>query len=202
MNICIQLPLRLSKMQDQKSLTCRWLSFSGWGRERFSLVLDYKGGQFIRKGQRYTNVNILQLAIGYLNVTIHSKTRKPKPEIGTDGSSQTRWNPRVHGYESMFGPVRCSGSSFWMGLKPNWAVLPVQTRTAGGSPRLVANTSLGGLRVASGLNYILLMKRSWMCTSTEMSSRTPNPRRSRQPEMEVLSLKWRSHWLMVTLRSL
>jgi hypothetical protein len=44
-------------MQDQKSLTHRLLSFSGWGRERFSLVFDYKGGQCIRKEQQYANVN-------------------------------------------------------------------------------------------------------------------------------------------------
>jgi hypothetical protein len=38
-------------MQDQKSLHRQGLSFSGWGREWFSLVFDYKGGQYIRKGQ-------------------------------------------------------------------------------------------------------------------------------------------------------
>jgi hypothetical protein len=61
-------------MQDQKSLIHRQLSFSAWGRERFSLVLDYKGGRYIRMGQRYTNVNILQFALGYLNATINRNT--------------------------------------------------------------------------------------------------------------------------------
>jgi hypothetical protein len=77
-------------MQDQKSLTRLWLSFSGWDRERFSLVLDYKGSQYIRKGQQYTNVNILGLARGYLNATINRNTRKLEPEIGTHRRIQTR----------------------------------------------------------------------------------------------------------------
>jgi len=112
MKVCIQLPLRLPKMQDQKSLTHCWLSFSGWGRERFSLVFDYKCGQYIRKGQRYTNVNILRFTIAYLNATIYRKTWKLEPQIGTDGSSQTWQNPRVHGYRSGFGLLRCSGLGF------------------------------------------------------------------------------------------
>jgi hypothetical protein len=82
-------------VQDQKSLTCRWLSFSGWGRDWFSLVFDYKGGQYIRKGQQYTNVNILRLEIGYPNATTTRNTRIPELEIGTDWSSQTQQNPRV-----------------------------------------------------------------------------------------------------------
>jgi len=141
MNVCIQLPLRLPKVQDQKSLTRGWLSFSGWGRERFSLVFDYKGGQYIRKGQQSINVNILGLAIGYLNATINRITWKPEPEIGTDRSSETRQNLRVDGYGSRFGPPRCSGSGFWMGLEPNRTVLAVRTRTAGGLPGPVANSN-------------------------------------------------------------
>jgi hypothetical protein len=75
MNVCIRLPLRLPKMQDQKSLTCCWLSCSRWGRECVSLVFEYKGGQYNSKGQQYTNVNILWLVVGYLNATtnIHSE---------------------------------------------------------------------------------------------------------------------------------
>ena len=128
-------------MQDQKSLTCHWLSFSEWGRERFSHVFEYKGGQYIRKGQRYTNVNILRLAIAYLNATINRKTPKLEPAIGTDGSSQTWQNPQVDGYGSGFGPPRCSGSGFWTGLDLNWTVLAVQTWIAVGLPGPVANTS-------------------------------------------------------------
>jgi hypothetical protein len=80
MNIWIQLPLSLPKMHDQKSFNCRWQSFSWWGRELVSLAFDYKGSQYIRKGQRYSNVNILWLAIWYLNVTIHKNN--PKTECG------------------------------------------------------------------------------------------------------------------------
>ena len=82
--------------------------------------------------------------------TIHSsisecdrqcETRNAQPEIGTDGSSQTRRNPLVDGYGSGFGLPRVSWSVFWPGLEPNWSVFGVQTRTAGGLPGPVANTS-------------------------------------------------------------
>jgi len=141
MNVCIQLPLRSPKMQEQKSLTRRWLSFSGWARERFSLVFGYKGAQCIRKGQQYMNVNILRLAIGYLNETINRTTWKPEPEIPTDGTSQTWQHQQADWFRSGFGPPRCSGSGFWMGLEPNRTVLVVWTRTAGGLPRPVTNTT-------------------------------------------------------------
>ena len=88
MNVFIQLPLRCLKMQDQKSLTHCSLSCSRWGRECFSLVVDYKGGRYITQRQPYTNVNVLRLAIDYLNATIDRNTRKPEPQIGTNGSSQ------------------------------------------------------------------------------------------------------------------
>jgi hypothetical protein len=109
--------------------------------ERVALVFSYKGGRFIRKGQRCAKVNILRLTVGYLNATINRKTRNTEPEIGTDGSSQTRQNPRVAGYGSGFGPPRRCGSGFWTVLAQNRTVFPVRTRTAGGLPGPVANTS-------------------------------------------------------------
>jgi len=141
MNIYNQLPLRLPKVEDQKSSTRRWLSLSGWGREWFLLVFNHKGGQYIRKGQRYTNVDILRLAIGYLKETINGKNRIPEPEIGTAGSSQTRQDPRVDGYGSAFRPPRCSGAGFWTGLELYRIVLAVRTWTTGGLPGPVANTT-------------------------------------------------------------
>jgi len=71
------------------------------------------------------------------------ETWNAEPEIGTSGSSQTRRNPRIDGYRSGFGPPRVSGSGFWTVLEPNRPVLAVQTRTAGGLPRPVANTNCG-----------------------------------------------------------
>jgi len=138
---CIQSPSRLLMMQDQKSLTCRWLSCSGWGKEHVPLVFSYKGGRFIRKGQWCAKVNILRLTVGYLNATINRKTRNTEPEIGTDRSSQTRQIPWVDGYGSGFGPPRRCGSGFWTVLEPNRTVFPVPTRTAGGLPGPVANTN-------------------------------------------------------------
>ena len=69
------------------------------------------------------------------------ETQNAEAEIGTDGSSQTRRNPRVDGYGSGFGLPRVCGSGFWMVLEPNRPLFAVQTRTAGGLPRPVANTS-------------------------------------------------------------
>ena len=145
MNVYIQLLLGLPKVQDQKSLTLSWLLFSGWGREQFSLVFDHESGQYIRKGQRYTNVNILQLAIGYLNATINRITRILEPKSGIDRSSQTRQNPRVEGYGSGFGPPRFSGSGFWSGLGPNRTVVVVRTRTAVRLPGPVATSTQEGV---------------------------------------------------------
>jgi len=68
------------------------------------------------------------------------ETRTAEPEIGTDGSSQTRRNPRVDGYGSGFGPPRVCGSGFWPVLELNRPVFAVQTRTPGGLPAPVANT--------------------------------------------------------------
>jgi len=70
------------------------------------------------------------------------ETWNAEPEIGTDGSSQTRQIPRVEGYGSGFGLPRVSCSGFWMGLEPNRPVFAVQTRTAGGLPAPVAYTSI------------------------------------------------------------
>ena len=141
MIICIQSPPRLLMMPDQKSLTCRWLSCSGWGRERVSVVFSYKGGRFIRKGQWCVKVNILWLTIGYLNTTIIRKTWNTEPKIGTNGSSQTRQNPRVDRYGSGFGPPRHCGSGFWTVLEPNRTVFQVRTQTTGRLPGPVANTT-------------------------------------------------------------
>ena len=78
-----------------------------------------------------------------MTATINRKTRKGELETGTDGSSQTRQNPRVDGYGYGFGPPRICGSGFWTGLEPNRSVFPIQTQTAGGLPGPVANTIPG-----------------------------------------------------------
>jgi len=68
------------------------------------------------------------------------ETRNTEPEIGTDGSNQTRRNPPVGRYGSGFGQPRVSGTGFWTVLEPNRPVFAVQTWTAGGLPGPVANT--------------------------------------------------------------
>jgi len=68
------------------------------------------------------------------------ETRNAEPEIGTNGSGQTRRNLRVDGYGSGFCPPRVCGSGFWTVLEPHRPVFAVQTRTAGGLPGPIANT--------------------------------------------------------------
>ena len=63
-----------------------------------------------------------------------------EPEIGTDGSSESRRNPRVAGYRSRFGPQSSYRSGFVPGLEPNRPVFTVHTQTGGGLPVPVANT--------------------------------------------------------------
>jgi len=87
------------------------------------------------------------------------ETWNADPEIGTDGSSQTRRNPRVDRYGTGFGLTRVSGSGFWTGLEPNQPVFAVQTRTAGGLPGPVANTSPCTISVWIGT----LSSSTWHC---------------------------------------
>jgi hypothetical protein len=142
MNVCIQLALSLPKMQDQQSLTCCWLEFSGWGRECVLLVFDYKGGQYIRKRQWCTTGNILRLAVGYLNATMNRKPQTLQLGIGADGARQKRQSLRVDRYGSSSGPTRCCWLGFWTGYKPNWKMLAIPIRTAAVLPEPVANSNL------------------------------------------------------------
>jgi len=140
MTICNQSPLRLPTMPGQKSFTLCWPSFPGWGRERVSQFLDYKGGQYIQKGHQRTMVNILQFTVGYFNATINWTTRNVEPEIDPDRSSQTERNQEIDRYGAGFGPWRSSGSGVWIGLDCNPPIFLVQTRVAGRFPGPVANT--------------------------------------------------------------
>jgi len=44
--VCNQEPFSLPEMQDQKSLTLRWRSFSSWGREHVACSFAYQGCQY------------------------------------------------------------------------------------------------------------------------------------------------------------
>ena len=141
MTSCNQCPLWFPRMQDLKSLTLRWRSFPGWGREWLSTYFDHKGSHFIQTEHRPPIVIILRLTVRYLNATINRSTRNVEPEIGPDGSSETRQNLRVDGYGAKFGLPRSCGSGFWTVLEPNRTIFPVQTRSAGGFPGPFADTS-------------------------------------------------------------
>jgi len=105
------------------------------------------------------------MTVGYLNATINRKTWKLDPEIGTDGSSQTRQNPRVDRYGYGFGPPRSCRSGFWMGLEPNWTVFLVKTRTAGRLPGPIANTSSDGAFVTLFLCFDYSIRQFTMTSS-------------------------------------
>jgi len=95
--------------------------------------------------------------------------RNAEPEIGTDGSSQTRWNPQVQVYRSGFGPPTVSRLGFWTGLEPNRPVFAVQTRTAGGLPGPVANTKSGcnpANRILSSLSVLRIHPVVWFWHDT------------------------------------
>jgi len=85
------------------------------------------------------------------------ETRNAEPEIGTDGSSQTQRNPRVDGYGSGFGPPRVCGSGLWPVLEPYRPVFAVQTRTAGGLPGPISNTSRNTLLGSDTLLKLTLL---------------------------------------------
>jgi len=134
MNICIYSPIKSPMMQDQKSMTYFWLPFSGWGWDHVSPVFDDKGGQYIRKRQSRTIVNILPFTVGYVDATIKRKTRKAELGIGTNRYSQ-RWEyPQVDGHRSQFGPSKNSTLRNWLGQEPIRTVSAVQLITAGGLP--------------------------------------------------------------------
>jgi len=68
-------------------------------------------------------------------------TRNAELEIGTEQCSETRRNTPVDGYRSGVGPPGVRGSGFWTVVERNRRVFAVQTRTAGGLPGPVANTT-------------------------------------------------------------
>jgi len=80
------------------------------------------------------------MTLGFVNVSIKRNTRKREPEIGPNGSSQTRQNPQDDGYEYGFGLQQSCGSGLWKVLEQNQSVYPVQTQTVGGLSGPVANT--------------------------------------------------------------
>jgi len=141
MTVCNLSPHRLPRMQDQKFFTLRWSSSSRWGRECVSVCFEYNGGQYIMKWYWGTKVNILRLTVGYLNATLSRNTWKPEPEIGNNSCCQTSHTPQVDRSGCRFAPSRPSRSGFWTGLEPNRPIFGNRTRTAGGLPGPVANTS-------------------------------------------------------------
>jgi len=68
------------------------------------------------------------------------ETQMAEPEIGTDTSSQTRWNTRGDGYGSSLGLPTVCWLGIGMGQELNRPVYAVQSRTACGLPGPVVNT--------------------------------------------------------------
>jgi hypothetical protein len=122
----------------------RWRSIDAHyqdGAGSVSLRFQFKRGEFIKKIQWFTNVEILKLTVGHMNVTINRKTRKPEPQNETNEFHQAQQSLQVAGYQYWFDTPRNTSSDFWKGLQPIWTVFPVRTRTAGGLPVLIAITS-------------------------------------------------------------
>jgi len=134
-------PPRLAKINVRQSLTLRWHSLSGCGRAHGSVHSDHQIAQHIEIKQWWTNVNISLLAVAYLNGRINSETWNAEPEIGSDGTSNTRQPLRVYRYGYGFGPPRGGGPEFWLHLELTRPIFAVQALTAGRLSRPVANTS-------------------------------------------------------------
>jgi len=113
MTSCNQCPLWFPWMQDVKSLTLRWCSFSGWGRDPLTTYCEHKGSQLIQKEHRRTIVNILPITAGYLNATM----------IRTIGNANRRLDPTDLATSDNTCPLtgtglrldcqRAAGQAFW-----------------------------------------------------------------------------------------
>ena len=138
----------------------------------------------------------MHITVRYRNATINRNTRKREPEIGPNGSCQNRQNPRVDGYGYVFGPPRSCGLGCWMVLEPNRTVYPVQTRTAGGLPGPVANTTCGRCSAAntaaahySSVQCLVPISPLEMLSTVTPSSpiQTPTPRKNAQTTSSLAS---------------
>jgi len=69
------------------------------------------------------------------------ETRNTEPEIRITRYRQCRQNPQIDGYGSGFGSPRNSGLGSSTGLEPDQAIFAVTTRTAGGLPEPIADTT-------------------------------------------------------------
>jgi len=141
MNVTNQLQLCLHKKQDQKLVTLHWHLFLIWGREPVSLWFDYKGSQYVQRRSCGTEVNILRLSVGFLNVTRNRNTLNAEPEIWTNQSGHTLQNPWVDRSENRFRLPRCSGLDVWMGHGSNLTIFVVHTPTTGNILCPIANTT-------------------------------------------------------------
>ena len=109
-------------------------STSARSRELVSPCFEYKGHQWNKYREWCTKVDILHITVTYVTATINRKTRNGDPATGSDGSSQTRQNPRVNGYGYGFGPPRSSESGFWTVLELNRNVFPSNSGPLVGYP--------------------------------------------------------------------
>jgi len=121
MTVSKQLPLRLSKMQDNKSLSLHWRLYPGWGGKYVSLLIDFTGGLEIQNKQWPAIVNILRPTVTYFTGTINRTIWKTELGIGPTQSTQTLQHPWVHRCETEFGQSRTSGFGLdWSATQPNW----------------------------------------------------------------------------------
>jgi hypothetical protein len=148
-----QAPLILPKMQDPISLTIGWRSVDA----RLTLIVRMWLGasvsvfctsrQLIRwKWTVKSPCQYFTINSGISECEQKCETRPAEPEIGPNRACQTRQNPGVDRYGSGIGAPRVNWSCFWPGLERNRPVFAVQTRTTGGLPWAVANTTCTPLR--------------------------------------------------------
>jgi hypothetical protein len=105
---CDQVPLILPKMQEFKWLMLRWCSFLECSRACKSGHFTPQGSQYVKNQLWWTNGNISQLSVAYLNATIHVRPEmhirrlEPTGEAKPDGThSLTGTDTSLACYESV-----------------------------------------------------------------------------------------------------
>jgi len=204
MIVCIQSASRLLMMQDQKSLMRRWLSCSGWGKERVSLVFSYNRGRFIWKGQWCAKVNILRLTVGYLNATIKDIPETQNRRLEPTGFAKPGKTRRLTGTGPGLAGQDTAGrvfGRFWKRTEPSFWSVPGPL-AGNPDPLLTLFTSHWIFLSRSKIQprehviifhapaAILLHWAPISCNSPHMTTCCRDPNRLQLTDAAVVSLPW------------
>ena len=135
------MPALITQDARPKIVDALLMLISSMGQGALVYIFWSQRRPFYLEKHQHTIANIVRSTVGYLMATMNRTTRNANPEIGPDGSIQTRRNSPVDGHGAGFGPPSSSASGFWTVLEANRTAFPVQIWTAGRLPGPVANTA-------------------------------------------------------------